>query len=263
VNLNLTNPSLELVRELIAHDKWKTQEQHRHEKEMLLLGRSLGGHSETDTFNEETSGGECSPKQHGLISRADVRRGAKRYTETLPGVSDPDMYADLLMVSWCGKRLERWPTARDSKTAIAEVKKCFESLVKSKGGAEVLEAVALVPDFDARIVQEQIDALQGEEKARIVNSPLFAEFHKSYPHVDLHFLEKMYESSRENFVEAGIKVLRRKFPEHPPDEFSDHPTWQQSCHQHLPKYLEQWKKDLRSMQNRMRVAQRAWAVSTS
>lgn len=241
------NLSIEVVRELIAHDKWKTAEQHRHEKELLLIRLGAETAPETDDVGKP-----------GLIARSEIRKKAKEYTAELPGVTDPALYADLLTVSWCGQRLGRWPTARDAKTALPELERMFDGLVKSYGAEEVLEAISLVPDFDSRIVQQAIDKLQVQEDRRMRNSPLFSEFHKHHPHIDLELLERQYAACRDNFVEAGVKLLRRSFSENPPEEFAGHPTWRSSFHQHLPVYLEQWQKDLKSMQSRMRIAQKAW-----
>lgn len=194
----------------------------------------------------------------GLIARAEVRKKAKEYTAELPGVTDQELYADLLTVSWCGQRLGRYPTAQDAKTALPELERMFDGLVKSYGAEEVLEAISLVPGFDSRIVQQQIDSLQVQEDRRMRNSPLFAEFHKHYPHIDLELLERQYAACREDFVSAGVKLLRKAFSETPPAEFAGHPSWRTSFHQHLPEYFKQWQKDLKSMQTRMRIAQKAW-----
>lgn len=199
----------------------------------------------------------------GFIGFEDVRKKAQEYTTSLPGISDSDLYSNLLTVSWCGQRLGRWPTAKDAKTSLADINNLFDGLIKSYGGEEILEAISLIPDFDSRIVQQQIDNLQTSINKRIKNSPLFIEFNRHYPHIDLELLEKTYTMCRDNFVESGVKLLRREFAENPPEEFAGHPTWKSSYHQHLPTYLQQWQKNLKSMQNRMKVAQRAWETSTS
>jgi hypothetical protein len=246
-NAAVNNLSLEVVRELIAHDRWKTEEIHRHEKELLLI--RLG--AETTTHTDEVG-------KPGLIARAEVRKKAKEYTAELPGITDQALYADLLTVSWCGQRLGRYPTAKDAKTALSEVEKMFDGLVSSYGAEEILEAISLVPDFDSRIVQQAIDSLKVQEDRRMRNSPLFTEFHKHYPHIDLELLERQYAACRDNFVEAGVKLLRRSFSENPPDEFAGHPTWKSSYHQHLPTYLQTWQKNLKSIERRLRIAQKAW-----
>jgi hypothetical protein len=252
---------LEIIRELIAHDKWKTLETHRHQKEMLLLSRSLKQEeSGVSDFNSETSHGQCQPKEQGLIALSSVSKGAKEYTSTLPGIEIPDLYSDLISISWCGKRLERWPEAKDAKVSLTAVNRIFADLIDEHGPGKVLDAISLIPDFDSRIVQDKINSLTVTESKRIIHSPLFTEFAKHYPYIELDLLEEAYGNCNENFVEAGVKLLRKNFPDNPPSEFSSHANWKQSCHQHLPEYLKQWQKDLRSIQTRMRVAQKAWTA---
>lgn len=261
LNLNLANLDPDLVRELIAHDKWKLQETHRHQKEMLAL--RLQDQTSPDNFNSETSFGICGPKENGLICPDRVREGAREYTKTVPGISDPELYTDLITVSWCGKRLGRWPSARDSRESLNSLRQSFTDLVDRHGCSVVSEAISLIPDFDGRIVQEQIDELESLEKSRVGNSPLFTEFFKKYPNIDKDLMEKCYDKNRGEFVKSGILLLRREFQNTPPEEFSDHPDWRKSWPQHLPRYLKLWQDDLRRMESRMRIAQKAWRESIS
>lgn len=209
-------------------------------------------------FNAETSGGVCTPKDNGLIAKDAVSAGAKQYTERLPGITDPKLYSTLLMASWCGKRLNKWPAARDSKQAIDECREEFEELVKEKGKSAVHEAISLIPDFDSRIVSDLVEGLNVYEQTRMIHSPLFIEFNKHYPYVNPETLEKCYHDHAKAFVPAAIFILRRKFKDHPPAEFENKPDWRRSWQQHLPRYLKLWQSELVAMENRLKTAQRAW-----
>jgi hypothetical protein len=83
--LGRLNLPVELVREILEHEKWKLREQHKHEREMLSLSATVEGKkslsSDTDTeFNNETSGGLA---EIGSIAKAKVSQAASKRAETL------------------------------------------------------------------------------------------------------------------------------------------------------------------------------------
>jgi hypothetical protein len=247
-----------IVQDLIEHDRWKVLENHRHEKELALLGAGVHRNpSQPDQFNSETSGGECGPAQEGLIAKAKVAAGAARESG-----ADPIQTA-LLTASWCGKRLGRWPSAKDSAKAIQAVRDDFEKAVKEHGVSAVLEAVDSMGGGDFRIVAGSIERLRELRDRSVTRSPLFVEFAKFYPHIDLDQLEGAYNGQGGNFVAAAIYVLRREFKKQPPSDLDiDSTHWLKSWSQHLPRYLELWQKELRVIEKRMRIAQKAWEAST-
>lgn len=274
--LNRLNLSPDLIRELIEHDKWKTKEQHRHEKELLLLGQQKTpiSPSSNDTFNSDTSGGMCTSSHEGLIAKSKVMSGAVIKARELLKSRESDLPQPLVSFiigsSWCGQRLERWPQASDSKIALS-IQSDFDKMVEKFGVKAVLKAIDLVSksldSWDPRIISEQIEVIQSkhdkEVSLSIVSSPLFAELKKSYPEIDPELFDECYTQNREQFSAAAIHLLRRSFRKSPPEELSHIEGWQQRWQQHLPNYLKQWQEELRKMELRMRIAQRAWKESIS
>lgn len=275
----------DLVRELIEHDKWKTREQHRHEKELALLGvlpakpgtpgetdSSVAAGNDDDAFNSATSGGVCERNHIGLIAKTKVMTGAaQRARDVREDTELPIQLLTLLIAtSWCGQRLARWPQASDAKVALG-LRNDLEKVIDKYGARTVLDAVDHVSQhlepWDPRIVIEQLDTLRTEYEQKralsISSSPLFAEFHKNYPHIDPDTFDECYNQHSGQFVTAAIYMLRREFKNTPPSELSHINGWKQGWQQYLPTYLKQWQEDLRKMETRMRIAQRAWKESIS
>jgi len=247
---------LQLAQNLIEHDKWKLLEKHRHEKELELLRLQIN-HPKKSNFNEETSGGECNSSHEGLISRVKVQAGARR------GCKGDDIDVFLLTTSWCGKRLERWPSAKDANSAIKSLRSDFSKLIEEHSAPEVLKRIESFPSpLDLRILSEQVEEVKINLRRSFSNSPLAKEFIKVFPHIPADMFENVYNKHRGEFVQAGIYVLRREFKKTPPDGVHVNPEhWPKCWPQYLPNFLVQWQKDLKSIEKRMRVAQKAWLES--
>lgn len=222
------------------------------------------------TFNADTSHGQCGPDHIGLIAKGKVGAGAAIRAKELP---NPDklplpLIALAITISWCGERLAKWPNAKDAKVALG-LRDDLDKAVEKFGPVKVMKAVDLVAEallvWDPRIVTEQLDKLRPEaERIRsmtISSSPLFAEFHKSFGHIDPELFDSCYDQHNGQFVEAGIYLLKREFPKAPPKELDYIEGWGQRWQQYLPAYVKQWREELRSIETRMRVAQRAWKES--
>jgi hypothetical protein len=268
---------------LLEHEKWMLQEQHRHEKEMRQMEVRLGtvvaapgpGPSETNNaadteFNADTSHGQCGPEHIGLISKTKVAAGAaQRAKETRnPDKLPEPLLALAITISWCGERLGRWPTAKDAKVAFG-LRDELQRAVDKYGAVKVMKALDHISGellvWDPRLVTEQLDTLRTEANRisaqSFSSSPLFAEFHKSHPYIDAETFDTCYNERGGNFVETGKHLLRKRFLTTPPREYEHIEGWEVRCHQYLPPYLPKWLKELKAMETRMRVAQRAWKDS--
>ncbi len=267
---------------LLDHEKWMLQEQHRHEKEMRQLEVRLGvgpvatpGPRATDNsadteFNADTSHGQCGPEHIGLIAKTKVGAGAalkSKETRNPDKLPEP-LLALAITISWCGERLGRWPSAKDAKVAFGlrdELQRAVDKygVVKAMKAIDLVSAELLV--WDPRLVTEQLDILRSEA-ARISaqsfsSSPLFAEFRKSYPYIDAETFDVCYNERGGDFVDTGKHLLRKRFLTIPPKEYEHIEGWEARCHQYLPPYPPKWLKELKAMENRMRVAQKAWKDS--
>jgi len=267
------------LKELLEHEKWMLKEQHKHEKEMKQLEVRLGTVSTPLTespdispqFNSDTSYGQCGPEHIGLISKTKVGAGAAlRAKELLNRDKLPEPLISLaITVSWCGERLSKWPNAKDAKVALG-LRDELQKAVDKFGPVKVIKAMDLVSGellvWDPRIVAEQLDALRPEADRKrsmtISSSPLFVEFHKNYPQIDPDLFDMCYDQNDGQFVTSAIYLLRRKFREIPPKELEHIDGWEQRWQQYQPRYLKRWQEELKGMENRMRVAQRAWRDST-
>ena len=274
--LSRLNLDPDVVREVLEHEKWTVKEKHRHEKEMAMLGvvpetGTLRNSNAADrVFNTETSHGQCDDNHIGLIAKAKVSSGALiRAKEIenpenlpLPLLSLP------ITVSWCGQRMGRWTQAKDIKVAY-NLRDDLDKAVEKYGKIKVHKAFELVSaalgNLDTRIVTEQLDAIQSEAQEKLSNSfsssPLFAEFHKAYPFIESEQFDKVYEHNNREFVKTAVHFLRSTFNRHPPSELSHIQGWDQRYLQHLPNYLKLWQDELRKMETRMRIAQKAWRDS--
>jgi len=267
------------LKELLEHEKWMLKEQHKHEKEMKQLEVRLGTVSTPLTespdispqFNSDTSYGQCGPEHIGLIAKTKVGAGAAlRAKELLNRDKLPEPLISLaITVSWCGERLSKWPNAKDAKVALG-LRDELQKAVDKFGPVKVIKAMDLVSEellvWDPRIVAEQLDALRPEADRKrsmtISSSPLFVEFHKNYPQIDPDLFDMCYDQNDGQFVTSAIYLLRRKFREIPPKELEHIDGWEQRWQQYQPRYLKRWQEELKGMENRMRVAQRAWRDST-
>lgn len=267
------------LKELLEHEKWMLKEQHKHEKEMKQLEVRLGTVSTPPTespdispqFNSDTSYGQCGPEHIGLIAKTRVGAGAAlRAKELLNRDKLPEPLISLaITVSWCGERLSKWPNAKDAKVALG-LRDELQKAVDKFGPVKVIKAMDLVSGellvWDPRIVAEQLEALRPEADRKrsmtISSSPLFVEFHKNYPQIDPDLFDMCYDQNDGQFVTSAIYLLRRKFREIPPKELEHIDGWEQRWQQYQPRYLKRWQDELKGMENRMRVAQRAWRDST-
>lgn len=249
---------LQVVQSLIEHDRWKVLEKHRHEKELKLLKLEKKPSKSNNNFNLETSSGECNSTHEGLIARAKVQAGVRKEC------GGDELNVFLSTVSMCGKRLERWPSARDASSSIKAFRNEFEKILETYPITTILERVeSISPPLDLRIISEQIELAKTELSRSFSNSPLAKEFVKVYPNIDINTFENVYNKHRGDFVQAGIYILRREFKKIPPAGIHINPEhWPKSWPQYLPKYLTQWQKELKSIERRMQIAQRAWLEST-
>jgi hypothetical protein len=272
--LRLDQETLDAV---LEHEKWKLREVHRHEKEMRLLGVSVTPTSAVPNsfdadFNSETSHDQCGPEHIGLIAKTKVALGASLRAKELP---NPDklpvqLLALAITISWCGERMGKWSSAKDTKVALG-LRADLTKAVDEFGPVKVIRAIDLVSGslsvWDPRIVTEQLDKLRPEadriRSMSVSGSPLFAEFQKNYPHIDPELFNSCYDQHNGNFTEAAMYMLKRGFRSVPPKGLEHIEGWCQRWQQYLPSHLKQWQNDLRSMENRMRVAQRAWKESIS
>lgn len=238
--------------------------------------RLLEGQKQPDTdiesFNKETSNGQCGPEHIGLIAKQTVTRGSELYVQNFHDKGDiPDNLLSLLVtISWCGERMGRWPQAKDTKTGI-NLRIDFTKAVDKYGPIIVFKAIETTRKnltvWDPRIISEQVDAVK-TEAARIrsvtfSSSPLFAEFHKEFNHISADSFDKCYNSNNGNFAKTARDLLREEFKNFPPKELEHIEGWGQRWQQYLPRYLETWQENLGKMESRMRVAQKAWRESTS
>jgi hypothetical protein len=271
--LGRLNLPVELVREILEHEKWKLREQHKHEREMLSLSATVEGKkslsSDTDTeFNNETSGGLA---EIGSIAKAKVSQAASKRAETL---ENPDnlpisLLSLLITISWCGERMGRWPQAKDAKSALS-LRTELEKAVERHGVRTTYRSVELVSKsletWDSRLVSEQLDDLaeryEAIKSASFSSSPLFVELAKSYPYISPDTFDKCYDQNNQEFVRSAIHLLRREFTKTPPPEL-EHMSegWNSRWQQHLPHFMRQWQEELNKMETRMRSAQRAWKKS--
>lgn len=271
--LGRLNLPVELVREILEHEKWKLREQHKHEREMLSLSATVEGKKslspDTDTeFNNETSGGLA---EIGSIAKAKVSQAASKRAETL---ENPDnlpisLLSLLITISWCGERMGRWPQAKDAKSALS-LRTELEKAVERHGVRTTYRSVELISKsletWDSRLVSEQLDDLaeryEAIKSASFSSSPLFVEFAKSYPYISPDTFDKCYDQNNQEFVRSAIHLLRREFTKTPPPEL-EHMSegWNSRWQQHLPHFMRQWQEELNKMETRMRSAQRAWKKS--
>jgi len=240
----------------------------------VLRGEVVTGQGTTDLteFNAETSHGQAADTHIGLLAKGKVSSGAALLAKEIDNQDNLPipLLALFLTISWCGERLAKWPKAKDAKTAMS-LRDDLAKEVEKYGVVKVAKAAELVSGhldtrWDDRLVAEQLSELKEKyeevKTSSISSSPLFAEFHKAYPHINGELFDKCYDQNGQNFTASAIYLLRREFKFNPPPELPQdgfEVRWQQ----YLPTYLGQWQKELRSMETRMRVAQKAWKESMS
>jgi hypothetical protein len=272
--LGRLNLPLEVVREVLEHEKWKIREQHKHEREMLTLsGTGLNSSQPVNQnlnhdFNLET-GGESA--EIGLIAKRKVEKVAG---EKAKEIENPDnlplpLLSLFITISWCGERLGRWPKAKDAKVAMS-VQGDLKKAVEKYGVRKVYQAYELVSahleNWDQRLVSEILESLTESydeiKTSSFSSSPVFIEFSKFYPDISPDLFDKCYDQNNHDFVKAGLHLLRREFIRTPPPELEHIENWQQKYLQHLPTYLNKWKEELKKIESRLSIPQKAWREST-
>lgn len=273
--LGRLNLPLEVVREVLEHEKWKLREQHKHEREMRMLsgtGLNLSqpaNQSLDADFNLET-GGELA--EIGLIAKRKVAKAAEEKAKELenPNNLPLPLLSLFVTISWCGERLGRWPKAKDAKVAMS-VQTDLEKAIEKYGVRKVYQAYELVStsldSWDQRLIADRLESLTESyeeiKTSSFSGSPVFIEFAKFYPYISPELFDKCYDQNNQDFVKAGLHLLRKEFTREPPPELSHISGWQQKYLQHLPEYLNRWREELKKIESRLAVPQRAWRESMS
>lgn len=217
-----------------------------------------------EEFNLETSNGECDRGNMGSVCRTKVRRGALARAAQ---IKESELYGILLYVSWCSRRLARWPTARDGDKAAESIKQEFTSLADTYTMAEIESCISRITDWDDSIISEQLlymtEKAEEAERGKITNSPLYKAFSQAHPLIDPDEFCKEYEARRNNFSQTAVYLLRQHFKENKPEEIESESPWSQSWLQHLPYYQEQWLKEVKNLESKTLLSQTAWRESIS
>uniref|UniRef100_UPI003F697B9B hypothetical protein n=1 Tax=Vulcanococcus sp. TaxID=2856995 RepID=UPI003F697B9B len=240
--LGRLNLPLEVVREVLEHEKWKIREQHKHEREMLSLSGqsqpSAANQSLDSDFNLET-GGELA--EIGLIAKRKVAKAAEEKARDLENPSNLPLplLSLFITISWCGERLGRWPKAKDAKVAIS-VKDDLEKAIEKYGVRKVYSAYELIStsldSWDQRLISERLESLNESyeeiKTSSFSSSPVFIEFAKFHPHIPPDLFDKCYEQNDQDFIKSAIHLLRKEFISSPPPELKHISGWQQRYLQH-------------------------------
>lgn len=177
-------------------------------------------------------------------------------------LKESDLYATLLYMSWCGRRAEKWPGAKDRDSATKAILQEMEVLAQSTPYGDILSCIDRIPDWSDAIIGPVLQRLKAQqdrkELSRIVNSPLYAEFAKVYPLVDGDRFEKEYVSRGGNFTQTAVYLLRSLFRDNQPAELQGVKSWKQSWLQHLPTYQEKWLKELKRIELKTHQSQKEW-----
>lgn len=219
------------------------------------------GEDGAELFNLETSNGECDKSSEGRVSRTKVRRGAELRAKQL---REDEAYSFLLYVSWCGLRYERWPTAKDSETALRAIREEFNRVYDTPESFKLFNKTIgrLGPNWCDKAVKDEVKALQGQYDqylaSRISQSPLFAKLHKSYPYLDPDSFDEEYDRKGQNFSATAISLLRDHLRENRPEELNHVTSWNRSWLQHLPYYQEQWLNETKRLERVMKTEQSKW-----
>lgn len=219
---------------------------------------------DSEEFNLETSNGECNEANKGSICRTKVKRGAISRAKEL---KESDLYATLLYIHWCGLRADKWPAAKDFEKSSEAIREEFTALSDSFTYDQIVQCSAKIPDWEGSLVKEELEKMKIDseeaERSKISNSPLFRAFQSLYPHISSDDFNKEYLTRGGNFSETAVYLLRKSFRDNQPAEISTGASWSQSWLQHLPKYQEQWLKELKRIKSKTLLAQTAWKESIS
>jgi len=201
-----------------------------------------------DTFNHDTSYGQCGDEHEGLIAKSVVTEGALAMSKKL---ENPDnlplpLLSLLITISWCGERAARWPKAKDKDSLNLLVNDL--NRMRKKYGESTLESCM-------RLLSKSLDIWNTSiiEDILIPESPLYKELLKSYPFINRQSFEECYNRHNGNFVSAALHILRKEFRNNPPTELSDVKGWKQRWQQYLPEYLKLWQEDLKEIKRRAKV----------
>jgi hypothetical protein len=261
------------------------------------LGETIS--EEDRKFNELSSYGACGDKHIGLIAKTKIWEGAnscssKFFEKWYSHIQDNNIIPlkDLkegriktlllafLWASGCSHRVAKWPEASDShliETLKRDLSERFSKFSKHSiiAAYESLKVFwKEINDyeqcpFNSTLIADILDEAYiyvnqkttEESKVDIKNSPLFSEFERQFPHVQLSTLEKYYVKNRYNFVAAGVGALRKAFtticPEELEHKFSSS-EWPKKWHQYISSYEPKWQKQLSMIQQQTREEQEKW-----
>lgn len=254
---------------------------------------------EEKKFNELSSYGACGDKHIGLIAKTKVWEGAnitssKLFEKWYVHIQDNNIIPlkDLkegriktlllafLWASGCSHRVAKWPEASDSHLIETLKKDLNERFSKFSKHSIVAAYESLkvfwreINDyeqcpFNSTLIADVLDEAYiyvsqkttEESKVDIKNSPLFSEFEKQFPHVQLTSLEKYYVKNRYNFVAAGVGALRKAFTTICPTELEhkfSSSEWPKKWHQYISSYEPKWQKQLNQILQETKEAQEKW-----
>ena len=254
---------------------------------------------EDKKFNHLTSYGACNDKHLGLVSKTKIWEGAnslssKLFEQWYSHIQDNNIIPlkDLkegriktlllafLWSSGCSHRFAKWPEAPDSHYIPALKKELKERFSKFSKHSIVAAYESLkvfwreINDyeqcpFNSTLIADILDEAYiyvnqkatEESKVDIKNSPLFSEFEKQFPHVQLTTLERYYVKNRYNFVAAGVGALRKAFTTICPTELEHKfsgSEWPKKWHQYIASYEPKWQKQLSLILQETREAQEKW-----
>lgn len=250
-------------------------------------------------FNELSSYGYCTIKHIGLIAKTKVWEGAnerasKLFEQWYGHIQDNNIIplkdlkegrikTLLLAFLWgsgCAHRAAKWPEANDinlvdnikkelrerfSKFSKHSIVAAYESLKVYWKEFNDYEQCPFNSTFIAEILDDAYQYVSQksseESKTDIKNSPLFSEFERQFPHVQLTTLEKYYVKNRYNFVAAGVGALRRAFTTTCPTELEhkfSSSEWPKKWHQYIASYEPKWQKQLTQIQQQTKEDQEKW-----
>jgi hypothetical protein len=250
-------------------------------------------------FNELSSYGVCTNKHIGLIAKTKIWEGtnacsSKLFEQWYGHIQDNNIIPlkDLkegriktlllafLWASGCSHRIAKWPEAADSHL-IETLKKDLGDRFSKFSKHSIVAAYESLKvfwreindyeqcPFNSTLIADILDEAYTyvnqkateESKVDIKNSPLFSEFEKQFPHVQLTTLERYYAKNRYNFVAAGVGALRKAFTTLCPSELEhkfSRSEWPKKWHQYIASYEPKWQKQLTQIQQETKEAQERW-----
>lgn len=254
---------------------------------------------EDKKFNRLSSYGVCTDKHIGLLAKTKVWEGANALSSKLfeqwyghiqdnniiplKDLKEGRIKTLLLAFLWssgCSHRIAKWPRSSDSHL-IGTLKKDLEERFSKFSKHSIVAAYESLKifwkeindyeqcPFNSTLIADILDnaytyvnqKTTEESKVDIKNSPLFSEFEKQFPNVDLSILEKYYVKNRHNFVSAGVGALRKVFTTVCPSELEHRfskSEWPKKWHQYITSYEPKWQKQLLMIQQQTKEAQEKW-----